>query len=121
MEARSMMCRRLLFFASLFLYMSLLSCGAVEQGEKLIWGTNALRLSAECRRQPTLDELLDGRVNTVTLKNFYRAGGENAPVAPTECRIAHDADNLFVVFRCFLIEMSFCCPMKPCQTPSDWV
>ncbi len=28
---------------------------------------------------------------------------------------------MFVVLRCFLIEMSFCCPMKPCQTPSDCV
>ena len=24
-------------------------------------------------------------------------------------------------FRCFLIEISFCWPMNPCQTPSDWV
>ncbi len=26
-----------------------------------------------------------------------------------------------VVPKCFLIEIIFCWPMKPCQQPSDWV
>ncbi|MDE3067941.1 MAG: hypothetical protein KGJ60_10380 [Verrucomicrobiota bacterium] len=45
-------------------------------------------------------DLLTDQSHTVSLSRFYRAGGENRPATPTQCRLAWDRDELLVIFRC---------------------
>ena len=68
--------------------------------EELVWGTNALKLPPAFNGTISLEDLLRNPNNSVSTGRFYQAGGENLPVTPTECRIAHNADELLVVFRC---------------------
>jgi alpha-glucosidase (family GH31 glycosyl hydrolase) len=43
----------------------------------------------------------------MVLDRFYRVGGFDRPVTPTECRVTYNSDALFVVFRCGEPDMSF--------------
>ena len=74
---------------------------------QLAWGINAVVLKSPWSSSPSLDELLADRDHTLVLSRFYRAGGENRPASPTECRIAYDSDALLVVFRCEENDLSF--------------
>lgn len=98
--------RSCLLFASL-LWLVLVQVDALAHGEKLVWGTSAVTLNPAYTSPPSMTELLADKKNTVSLGRFYRAGGENLAVTPTECRVAHDADNLFVIFHCVESNMAF--------------
>ncbi len=88
----------------------------------LVWGTNAVVLKAPWSGSPSLDDLLSDREHTMVLDRFYRVGGFDRPVTPTECRVAYNSDALFVVFRCGEPDMSF--PYanldKSLWPPADW-
>ena len=73
----------------------------------LAWGTNAVVLKAPWNGTPSLDDLLSDHEHTIVLDRFYRVGGFNRPVTPTECRVAYNSDALYVVFRCGEPDMSF--------------
>ncbi len=71
------------------------------------WGVSAITLKPAYTSPPSCDELLTNEANTVSLNQFYRAGGVGIARALTECRFAYDSSNLFVVFRCTESNMSF--------------
>ena len=83
--------------------------GAVmtEGKGSLVWGTNAAVLKSPWSGSPSLDDLLSDHEHTIVLDRFYRVGGFNRPATPTECRVAHNSDALYVVFRCGEPDMSF--------------
>src|ERR1700679_718597 len=78
-----------------------------DESKSFTWGTNTVTLSRPCGAAPSADELLTNDTFTVVLNRFYRAGGENAPSTPTECRVAYTSESLFVVFRCKENDLSF--------------
>ncbi len=80
---------------------------ALAHGEKLLWGTSAVTLKPGYTSPPSVTDLLADQKNTVSLGRFYRAGGENLAATPTECRIADDADNLYVIFHCAENDMAY--------------
>ena len=84
--------------------LTLFSCAAqfcsAASGKELVWGTSAVTLAPACAETISLTSLLSDPKSSISLGPFYRAGGENRPVTPTECRIAHNARELLVVFRC---------------------
>ncbi len=88
----------------------------------LVWGTNAAVLKSPWSGSPSLDDLLSDREHTMVLDRFYRVGGFDRPVTPTECRVAYNSDALYVVFRCGEPDMSF--PHsnldKSLWPPVDW-
>lgn len=75
--------------------------------ENLVWGTTAIKLSPTLTGAPALQDLLMDNAKTVSLGEFYPAGGEIRPATPTECRVAYNRDYLFVVFRCHENDLSF--------------
>ncbi|MGA9061716.1 MAG: hypothetical protein WB341_08635, partial [Terracidiphilus sp.] len=78
-----------------------------EGKEPLVWGTNAVVLKSPWSGSPSLEDLLSDHEHTIVLDRFYRVGGFNRPATPTECRVAHNSDALYVVFRCGEPDMSF--------------
>jgi alpha-glucosidase (family GH31 glycosyl hydrolase) len=70
-----------------------------EEG-RLAWGVNAVVLKTPWTGSPSLDDLLSDAEHTLALNRFYRAGGQNGRVTPTECRLAYNSRVLLVVFRC---------------------
>ena len=88
----------------------------------LVWGTNAAVLKSPWSGSPSQDDLLSDREHTMVLDRFYRVGGFDRPVTPTECRVAYNSDALYVVFRCGEPDMSF--PYsnldKSLWPPVDW-
>lgn len=81
--------RRLLLL--LLILGSLLPASSDAKGESphLVWGTTAVNLGPAWANSPSLDALLADQQSTLSLKRFYRAGGENIPATPTECRVAY--------------------------------
>ena len=98
----------------LVLLISVLSVNASEKGEKLIWGTNAINLGPVYSGNVSLERILTGK-NVLALNKFYRAGGDNSAVTPTECRMAYSADTLYVGFRCTENNLKF-----PVTSHEDW-
>ena len=93
-----------------FLALLLLICAtpfARATADGLVWGTSAINLKSPLPYSPSLNDLLTNDAHAAPLNLFYLAGGENRAAAPTECRIAYDKDNLFVVFRCSEDNLSF--------------
>lgn len=74
--------------------------GAREEDGRLTWGVNAVVLKTPWVNSPSVDDLLSDTEHTLALTRFYRAGGENGSVTPTECRLAYNSRALFVAFRC---------------------
>ncbi len=72
----------------------------VTAGTEPVWGTDAITLAPACAETVSLTNLLADAGSSVSLGRFYRAGGANLPVTPTECRVAHTANELLVTFRC---------------------
>lgn len=105
------MIRRNVFLILLVLIISVLNVSAAE---KLTWGINAIDLGPVNNGKVSIENLLTGK-NVLTLNKFYRAGGDNAPVTPTECRIAYSQDTLYVLFRCAENNMQF-----PVKSHEDW-
>src|ERR1019366_5254073 len=101
-----LMRRLTLFFLSLGLLLCV-SFGAQGGNTKLNWGISAVKLGPPWTNSPSLDALLADQQSTVPLNRFYRAGGEDVPATPTECRVAYNTDTLFVVFRCSETNLSF--------------
>ncbi|MFD2888473.1 TIM-barrel domain-containing protein [Chitinophaga cymbidii] len=64
---------------------------AYGQEQKQKWGVTAITIPAK----------------GVTLKEFYRAGGENRPATPTACKITYTNDTLYVQFSCTEHFLSF--------------
>ena len=95
---------------------------ATEGKGSLVWGTNAVVLKSPWSGTPSADDLLTGSEHTLVLDRFYRVGGFDRPVTPTECRVAYNSDALYVVFRCVEPDMSF--PYsnldKSLWPPVDW-
>lgn len=81
--------------------------GEGKEEDQLAWGTNAVVLKLPWSRSPSVDDLLADREHTLVLNRFYRAGRENRPATPTECRVAYNSDAFFVVFRCEESDVSF--------------
>jgi len=80
---------------------------AAKEATELTWGINGVVLKSPWSGAPSLNELLADQEHTVILNRFYRAGGENRPATPTECRVAYDNNALRVVFRCKENNLSF--------------
>ncbi len=108
------MIRKNAFLILLLLLISIVGVNAAEKGDKLVWGINAIDLGPVGKGKVTPENLLAGK-NVLSLNKFYRAGGDNSPVTPTECRIAYDSDTLYVVFRCTENNMHF-----PVKGHEDW-
>ncbi len=72
-----------------------------------IWGVNAMTLPPAYSGELSLREVLTNGDRTISLKQFYRAGGTGVAPAGTECRVGCDADSLIVVFRCSEPDLSF--------------
>jgi hypothetical protein len=64
------------------------------------WGTNAAVLKTPWSRPPFAEALLNDQEHTVVLSHFYRVGGSNLSATPTECRISHSEEELFVTVHC---------------------
>ncbi|HEV2327603.1 MAG TPA: TIM-barrel domain-containing protein [Verrucomicrobiae bacterium] len=77
------------------------------QAETAVWGVNAITLRPPFSGTPSLTEVLTNGDNTVSLDQFYRAGGVGIARAATECRVACDTNNLIVVFRCVEPDLAF--------------
>ncbi len=92
--------------------------GLATSGEDqhLAWGINAVALKSPWTNLPSLNDLLADQEHTLELNRFYRAGGDNRPATPTECRIAYNSNALLVVFRCEERNMSFPAGLQP----ADW-
>lgn len=86
--------------AALLLCVTISSRLHAEEESRLVWGINCLTLPAPFSAPPDSQSLLTNQQHTALLNRFYRAGGENRPATPTECRIGYDLDNLYVAFRC---------------------
>ena len=84
-----------------------LNFGGMEEESGLAWGTNAVVLKSPWNMAPTVSDLLEDSEHTIALHQFYCVGGEDRPATPTECRLAYNSDELFVVFRCGELNMSF--------------
>jgi alpha-glucosidase (family GH31 glycosyl hydrolase) len=95
-----------------------IQAAAETHGEstKPIWGVSAISLGSPCAHPPTADELLSGQTPAVSLNTFYSAGGKDTVATPTQCRLAYDANDLFVVFACTENNLSF--PAR--RQPADW-
>ena len=83
------------------------SVGGAGEEQHPVWGINTLVLKPPWAGSPSLPDLLADQDHAVVLNRFYRAGGENRPATPTECRIAYNNDALLVVFRCEESNLSF--------------
>ncbi len=97
--------RRILLVASLLGFSGLFA--RCDESTLFNWGTNSIILPRSCGATLSADELLTNDSCTVVLNRFYRAGGENASVTPTECRVAYNSEFLFVLFRCKENDLSF--------------
>jgi alpha-glucosidase (family GH31 glycosyl hydrolase) len=75
--------------------------------QHLTWGINAVVLKSPWAGAPSLNDLLADQGHALILNRFYRAGGDNRPATPTECRIAYDSNTLFVALRCEEKDLSF--------------
>ena len=80
---------------------------ATSEDRHLAWGINAVVLKSPWTSLPSLNDILADQERTLVLNRFYRAGGENRPAMPTECRIAYNSNALLVVFRCEESDLSF--------------
>ncbi|HEX3718690.1 MAG TPA: TIM-barrel domain-containing protein [Verrucomicrobiae bacterium] len=99
----------------LVLFLSL--CVTADADERNVpWGINAIALTNPCAAEPTWESLPGKKDEIVVLDRFYRLGGENLPVTPTECQVAYNSNALFVVFRCSEPDMRY--PAK--QHKTDW-
>jgi hypothetical protein len=96
---------RKFFLLAGFLFLARFCASAAA--EELVWGTNALPLREAYTGAVSLKDLLANPKDSVSTGRFYQAGGEHLPVTPTECRIAYNADELLVVFRCVEQDMAF--------------
>ncbi|MDR0698465.1 MAG: hypothetical protein LBG28_04485 [Tannerella sp.] len=70
------------------------------------WGVGAMYLGVT-RKNPISPEEMRNDKTILLLKHFYRIGGENLPATPTECKITHTADTLYVMFCCKESNMDF--------------
>jgi alpha-glucosidase (family GH31 glycosyl hydrolase) len=71
------------------------------------WGLNTATLKASWPSPPTAKDMLTDSRRVLTFDRFFRVGGDPRAATPTECRIAHDAEGLVVVFRAAESDMSF--------------
>ncbi|MHB9131816.1 MAG: TIM-barrel domain-containing protein [Armatimonadota bacterium] len=63
-------------------------------------GLCAITLGPPAGAPPALHADLAGWEQAVSINRFYRAGGEDVPVTPTEARVAWDSAALYVAFHC---------------------
>jgi len=82
-----------------------------KEAGQLVWGTNAVVLKSPWSSLPSLDDLLADREQTLVLNQFYRFGGDNRAVTPTECRIGYDRTHswwFFVARKTTCLSLSGC-------------
>lgn len=79
---------------------------AMDKSGKLVWGTSAAHLGSPYAGTISFEDMVKNK-NALTLKQFYRIGGENIPATPTECKMVYTTDTLFVLFCCQENNMSF--------------
>jgi alpha-glucosidase (family GH31 glycosyl hydrolase) len=95
------------FLALLGLFFFIQAQAAANDASGLAWGVNAMTLQSACSNLPSWDDLLTNDADSISLKDFYCAGGVGVAGAPTECRVAYDSDSLLVAFRCRETNMMF--------------
>lgn len=73
---------------------------------KFAWGISAVHLGAAHSGAISFEDMVNDK-DCISLKQFYRIGGEDRPATPTECKMLYTADTLFVLFCCQEENMSF--------------
>lgn len=104
-------------YGVIILLLCLLSCFPyfVTGKTKPPTGIVAMTLGPTYPGVVSAERLLTDSQNVLKLDRFYRLGGENLPVTPTECYITHQADTLYVLFQCREDQMQF-----PAITRGNW-
>lgn len=64
------------------------------------YGVSAMTLGAALTNAPTLDTPVSQWTTSPALDQFYRVGGEDGPLQPTQTRMAYDVQHLYVLFVC---------------------
>lgn len=93
-------------FIRLFLWVNIVVCGLPAFGQPatglpdhgLDYGVSAMTLGRAVTTPPGIDQPLSQWTASPELDQFYKAGGEGGPVQPTQTRVAHDAQSLYVLF-----------------------
>lgn len=80
---------------------------SIEKKDRLIWSTGAVSIGPALKGSVSLERIMSEKQHVLVLDKFYRVGGDGLPAEPTECRIAHNADTLYVAFRCSENNMQF--------------
>jgi hypothetical protein len=105
---------------AVLLFVTILGIGrglASGNGHQPSWGVNAVVLKPPWSASPALEDLLVDEQHSVSLKHFYRDGGQHIPATPTQCRISYNSEALLVVFRCIEDNLSFPVALRNTE---DW-
>ena len=83
------------------LILTLTALNAQAQSEpKLIYGVSAMTLGPAVQTTPTIDQPVGQWTTSPKLDQFYKVGGENGVLQPTQTRVTHDTQNLYVLYVC---------------------
>ena len=83
------------------LILTLTCLNALAQSEtKLTYGLSAMTIGRAVATMPTIDKPVNQWTTSPKLDQFYKVGGEDGALQPTQARMAHDAQNLYVLFVC---------------------
>lgn len=64
------------------------------------YGVSAMTIGPALTMPPNIDQPLNEWTGSPKLAHFYKVGGEDGPLQPTQTRVAHDAQHLYVLFVC---------------------
>ncbi len=96
-----------LFFLAMVIFCFPTESAVAQDDTAPAWGVSAMTLKPGYSVNPSADELLTNEANTISLNRFYRAGGTGLTSQSSECRVAYDTNDLFVIFRCAESDLSF--------------
>lgn len=71
-----------------------------QSGTKLTYGVSAMTIGRAVATAPTIEQPVNQWATSPKLDQFYKVGGEDGALQPTQTRVAHDAQNLYVLFVC---------------------
>ncbi len=95
-----------LFWLVLFSCTLLSAWQLVSAQSPLTYGVTAITLGPQVKTLPTVNTPLGGWTTSPVLNRFYKAGGENGTVTPTQTRFAWTNDSLYILFYCLEPNMS---------------
>jgi alpha-glucosidase (family GH31 glycosyl hydrolase) len=95
-----------LIVISFFIFLSTFFAFSGNMENKPVWGVGSMRLGVARKNPVGMEDMLNDK-NILSLKQFYRIGGEDIPATPTECKITYTADTLYVMFCCKENNMDF--------------